>query len=143
MRLKWLTGLALLASCLAGGCSKKRPGELPVYPVKGRATHKGQPMSCAVITFYPVNEPVAQARKSRAYADRDGYYELTTYELKDGAPEGEYFVIFWWPEKERDPTALETGNEVDRLKHAYTDPNNPKFRFTVKPEPNTIDITIP
>jgi hypothetical protein len=138
-----MIGLGLLTGCLAGGCAKKRPGELPVYPVKGRATYKGEPMACAAITFFPAGQPAAKALKSRAYADKDGYYELTTYEFKDGAPQGEYDVVLWWPDKYRDPDELETGNEVDRLKRAYDNPGKPKLRFAVKPEPNTIDITLP
>jgi hypothetical protein len=143
MRTGWLVGLVVLVGCAAGGCAAKRPGELPVYPVKGRATYKGAPMSGAVITFFPAGQPAAKALKSRAYADKDGYYELTTYELKDGAPEGEYAAVLWWPDKERGPDDLETGSEVDRLRRAYDSPEKPKLRFTVKPEPNTIDITLP
>lgn len=143
MRTRCFLVLVLLIGCLLVSCEKKRPGELPVYPVKGRAMYKGEPMSCAVITFFPVGQPLAKALKSRAYADKDGFYELTTYKFKDGAPAGEYAVVLWWPEKERDPDELETGKEADRLKRAYDNHEKPKLRFIVKSEPNTIDITLP
>lgn len=100
-------------------------------------------MPFAVVTFWPTNEQFAKARKSRARADKNGYYELTTYELNDGAPEGEYAVILYVPLKEPEPYALESENEPDRLNRAYIDPAKSKIRVTVKPEPNNIDITLP
>lgn len=132
------------ALLVSGGCGKNpRPGELPVYPVKGQVTFKGEPMPFAVVTFYPLNQPFAEALKSRATADKDGYYQLTTYELNDGAPQGEYGVVLYVPLKEPDPYELEVSNPPDRLKHAYLLPMKSKLRFTVRPEPNTIDIKLP
>ncbi len=133
----------VLAACALAGCAKKRPGEVPVYPVKGRVTYKGEPMPHAVVTFFPAGQPFAQALKPRATADEDGYYELTTYELKDGAPEGEYGVIVYVPPTPPEPYTLEVPNPPDRLKHAYLDPAKSKLRFMVRPEPNTIDINLP
>lgn len=141
----WVT-VAIVGTLLAAGpagCSKKRPGELPVYPVKGRVTYRGEPMPHAVVTFYPVGQPFARALKPRATADEHGYYELTTYALKDGAPDGEYGVVLYVPPTRPDPYALETPDSPDRLKNAYVDPDKSKLRFIVRPEPNTIDITLP
>jgi hypothetical protein len=136
--------VAVLAAAIGGGCGKKaRPGELPVYPVKGRVTFKGEPMPFAVVTFYPANQPFAQALKSRATADQDGNYQLTTYELNDGVPDGEYAVVLYVPPKRPDPYELEGPNPEDRLKLAYIDPAKSKLRFTVRPESNTIDIKLP
>lgn len=136
-------GVAGVIVFLVAGCSEERPGELPVYPVQGQGTFKGKPMSYLILTFYPVGVPLREARLSRAYADAEGRFQMTTYELNDGMPEGEYTVVLWWPEEERDPTDLETGNEPDRLKRMYNDPTKSKIRFTVKPEPNTFDIKLP
>lgn len=140
VRVLLLVGGLLITS----GCGKKtRPGELPVYPVKGRVTYKGEPMPFAVITFYPADQPFATALKSRATADKDGYYELTTYERNDGAPEGQYGAVLYVPLKEPDPYELEVANPPDRLKHAYLLPAKSKLRYTVRAEPNNIDITLP
>ena len=130
-----------LSACT--GCGKSRPGELPVYPVKGHVTYKGEPMPFAVVTFYPANEPFGQALKSRATADQDGNYRLTTYELGDGAPEGEYGVVLYVPPKQPDPYELEGPNPADKLKHAYIYPAKSKLRYTVRPEPNVFDIKLP
>jgi hypothetical protein len=135
----FVAGLVVFVGCGPA----KRPNELPVYPVKGRITHNGEPMPFAVVTFYPARQPFAQALKSRATADKDGYYQLTTYEKNDGVPEGEYAVILYVPLKEPDPFELEAPNPPDRLKHVYLDPAKSKLRFTVKPEPVTIDINLP
>lgn len=136
----------VLVACaaLVAGCGKpSRPNEVPVFPVTGRVTFKGEPMPFAVVTFYPKDKPFAQALKARATADKDGAFTLTTYELNDGAPEGEYGAILYVPLKPPDPLDLEAPNPPDRLKHAYSDPAKSKLRFTVKPEPNTINITLP
>jgi hypothetical protein len=136
--------LAAAAVLGTGGCGKPaRPNELPVYPVKGRFTFKGEPMGYATVTFYPAGKPFADALKSRATADANGLFELTTYELNDGAPAGEYEVILYWPVTPPDPNDLEAPNPPDKLKGAYTDPSKPKLKATVKPEPNTIDFAIP
>jgi hypothetical protein len=68
---------------------------------------------------------------------------LTTYELNDGAPEGEYAVVLYVPLEEPDPYELEVPNPPDRLKHAYLYPDRSKLRYTVLPEPNVIDIKLP
>ncbi|AWM39954.1 hypothetical protein GobsT_16500 [Gemmata obscuriglobus] len=139
----WLTMAAVCAALAAAGCGSKRPGEVPVYPVKGRVTFRGEPMPHAVVTFYPLGQPFAQALKCRANADPDGNYRLTTYELNDGAPEGEYGVILYVPPAPPEPHALEVPNPPDRLKGAYLDPAKSKLRYTVRPEPNTINIDLP
>jgi hypothetical protein len=129
---------------LAAGCGeKKRPGELPVYPVTGRVTFKGQPMAFAVVTFWRADQPFAQALKSRATADKEGNFTLTTYDLNDGMPEGEYAAVLYVPLKEPEPYELEPPNPPDRLKHAYIDPAKSKLRYTIRPEPNTIEIKLP
>jgi hypothetical protein len=135
--------VALGAAAVAGCGKAKRPNERPVYPVTGTVTLKGEPMPFAVVTFYPANQPFATALKSRANADKDGVYRLTTYELHDGAPEGEYAVVLYVPPKPPEPYELEVTNPPDRLKLAYIDPAKSKLRFTVKPEPNAIDIKLP
>ena len=139
----WAFVVVVCAFVVSAGCGKKRPGELPVYPVKGQVTFKGEPMPYAIVTFYPTGQPFAQALKSRATADENGYYQLTTYELNDGAPEGEYGVVLYVPPTKPDPYELEVPNPPDRLKHAYLLPAKSKLRFTVRPEPNVIDIKLP
>lgn len=135
--------LGLVLVCLAAGCEQKRPGEVPVYPVTGRVTFRGEPMTNAVLTLFPADNPSVWALKPRGYADQNGVYEVTTYERNDGAPLGEYIVTMWWPEADYDPKALENGNEPDRLMRAYFDPTKSKLRATVKPQDNVIDIALP
>lgn len=100
-------------------------------------------MPFATITFYQTDQPFSTALKARAIADKNGNYQLTTYEKNDGIPAGSYAVILYVPPKEPEPYALESENVPDRLKRAYIDPSKSKLRFTVKPEPNIIDINLP
>lgn len=82
----------LLISC---GCGKTRnkDGQLPVFPVQGSITFQGEPLAFANITLIPVDE--SAARKQRASAgvsDEDGNFSLSTYDVNDGAPEGQYYI---------------------------------------------------
>ncbi|HEY1068149.1 MAG TPA: hypothetical protein VGE52_18645 [Pirellulales bacterium] len=133
------------AACLSTGCKKTRPNELTVYPVKGRVTHNGEPMSHAILTFYPADKEFSSALKSRASADAEGNFVLTTYELNDGAPAGEYKLVLYWPVDPPGPFDLEQPNPPDRLKHQYSDPVKTKLKTTyvVKAEPTTLDVKLP
>ena len=136
--------IAIAAGSLMVGCGKaKRPNELAVYPVKGRFTRNGEPMSYAVVTFFPTGTDFASSLKSRANCDQDGNFELTTYELKDGAPVGEYQVVLYWPMTKPDPDAMEAPDPPDKLMHAYSDPKKSKLTATVKDEPNFIEFKLP
>lgn len=52
-------------------------------------------------------------------------------------------MLSYVPPTPPEPYALEVPDSPDRLQHAYIDPAKSKLRFTVKPEPNTIDINLP
>lgn len=70
---------------LAGGCGPKRPATL--FPVKGRVTCKGQPVTCGTIAFYP-----AEGRMAAGDIGPDGHYSLTTFKSGDGALPGRHRV---------------------------------------------------
>jgi len=126
-----LVFLALLLA--AGGCGKK--GRRPVVPVRGEVvckTKKGTvPTKGAQVEFYLQNDqgeplpirPVAKVRD-------DGTFEVCTYELNDGLPEGEYKVTVAW-----DKTVKFMGEDRPRgslVKDIYRDPNKTPLRATVK-----------
>jgi hypothetical protein len=79
----------LLAACgivglLFGGCGPKRAA---TFPVKGRVTYMGQPVTQGSIAFYP-----AEGRMATGDIGPDGRYSLTTFRAGDGAQPGQHRV---------------------------------------------------
>jgi hypothetical protein len=81
------SGVALALLALAG-CSSD-DGRLPVVPVTGSVTYKGQPVADAQVIFLnrENNRPAATANTGV-----DGSFRLSTYEEGDGATPGNYWV---------------------------------------------------
>lgn len=81
----------------ATGCRGK--SRLPVAPVHGRVTYKGQGVPRANIIFFPADEIADTVKRLRpfGYTDDQGNFELKTYVSGDGAPFGKYRVIIIAP----------------------------------------------
>lgn len=101
-------GLAALA-LLAPGCG----GETRVerHPVSGQVLFRGRPAAGAMIVFHDTR-PKDELRNlpiPRASSRQDGTFELSSYELGDGAPAGTYRVTVVLPEAvlPADPPASE------------------------------------
>lgn len=81
---------ALAAVCLLGcGGGGSSANRLPVFPVHGKVTYKGQPVVGADVTF------TSEESKKSAFGrtDDEGEYRLTTYSGNDGAVEGKQSVM--------------------------------------------------
>lgn len=117
--LLWLSGLAC---CV--GCSDDWKAD--TQPVEGRVTINGEPPEGALVHLYPVGEKV-DIRGSRPWGmvEADGTYTLSTYELGDGAPVGEYTFTITWPV---DPS---TPSPTDRLGYAYSSAEKSDYGVTV------------
>ena len=74
----------LLLALVTVGCGPSRPA---TYPVTGKVTYQGQPVTQGTITFYP-----EEGRSSMAKIQPDGSYALTTFEDADGALSGRHTV---------------------------------------------------
>lgn len=84
--------LAALAAFFLNGCSGNGGGgsRLTVYPVSGKITLSGAPVSNAIVMFSPKGQQPAATGQT----DAEGKYQLTTYDVaNDGAAEGEYLVM--------------------------------------------------
>ena len=101
----WRTRLVLLLFAIffvtAPGCSKKiDPNRLPVFPVKGHLSVKGQVPSGAFVVLHPKNgtatSPNGEVVRPRAVVGPDGSFQLGSYDSVDGAPSGEYSVTVEW-----------------------------------------------
>lgn len=127
----WL-GIVLLAGC--GG-----DGRLKVVPAKGKLLLKQNgnltPMANARMVLYPIEGGDAFPTFPAATTDKDGAFELGTYDENDGAPEGEYIVTIDWRPKKKPKYDLMGQGEVpigpDRLQGAYSNRKTSKLRATV------------
>src|SRR4051794_30222602 len=108
----WRTGVLFILFAVffvtANGCSKsKDPNRLPVFPVTGRLSVKGQAPSGAFVVLHPkhgaATAPNGDVVRPRAVVNTDGSFVLGSYDSSDGAPSGEYSVTVEWRRIVRSP----------------------------------------
>jgi hypothetical protein len=130
------------------GCGDGRPTP---YPVTGRVTFAGQPLSAssgrpaqyALILLHPTNadSKAIETLRPHGEAGPDGRFALTSFEHEDGAPAGEYAVTITWPSADPrlaadDPEYRPSG--PDRLRGRYADPQTTPFHVTIDSGTNEI-----
>ena len=129
------------------GCMGDPPspgGErLAVVPVSGKVTINGAPAPKGPIRVMMVpmgnqletNKGQEPAAMPSAFAWTDGTYHITTYASKDGAPPGEYRLVFNVP-----IFSLTRGYDFtsDQLGGEYTDPEKSEYTVTVDQTPVVI-----
>jgi hypothetical protein len=108
-----------------GGCN--RDDRIPVHPVEGQFTWRGQPLPNAFIVLHPQNAADTRLLPARAQTDASGKFYATTYEQADGAAAGEYRVTVEYYRPIQNGSSLEPGPNV----------LPPKFS-----RPETSDITV-
>jgi len=74
------------------GCEEPR---VPVFPVSGKVTFKGQPATGAKVALHPVTGGIEGIAPYGRVGD-DGTFTITVYEPGDGAPEGDYVATVQW-----------------------------------------------
>lgn len=132
MRNRWAyVGLALCALAVGGAtlylALPRRQGA-PKYAVSGRVTVNGRPGALMVVRFISANEKLAgQDRQPVATADMDGRFQLSSFGGNDGAAEGDYAVVFYWPDDLLAP-------KKDRLQGRFGSPDKSPFRATIPPK---------
>ena len=83
-RLFTLSSLAILFCAFSGGCGSGHP---ETFPVAGKITYDGQPVTQGTVVFYP-----EEGRSAMGTIAADGSYRLTTFEDGDGALPGRHTV---------------------------------------------------
>lgn len=137
-----LVGAALCVVLLgAAGCSKRAAADrVPVFPVEGAITLKGQPMPGAMVVFHP-KTPQENVPAPRAEINKDGVLKVSTYDGGDGAPEGEYVVTVQWNKLVKQGSDLVIGPNVVPVK--YGTPGQSDLKVAVKaPGPNKIELKL-
>lgn len=135
--------LIFLAGCSDDGLGRR-------YPVSGRVTRQGQPLTKGTVNFMPVD--LATSRSATGEIQSDGSYQLTTKDPGDGALAGEYRVIINLAEVaaiERTPGGMPILNQPKKVKvknlvsPKYSDPSQTVLKYKVEPRSNTYDIDLP
>ncbi|HJT33687.1 MAG TPA: hypothetical protein VJ783_16700, partial [Pirellulales bacterium] len=96
---------------------------------------QGQPAAGAVVSFVSLAD--AFALRAQGKAGPDGVFQLSTYELNDGAPAGRYGVVITWPGS--NPRSQGEGDEElqgsDRLGGRYSNPQASRWIIEVIDQP--------
>ena len=117
---------------------------MAVHPVEVTVTYKGQPASGAEVVFYGQSAELQskEAPFLSERADEQGKLRLTSYELHDGAPAGDYKVtVVWRGELETDDPER-ASLQPDRLAGKYSDPEKTPLAVTVEPGDNVIPLEL-
>jgi hypothetical protein len=133
VRALWPAGAAIL---LAAGCGGGRLQDgPPAQPARGSLFINGQPAVAAQVTLHPADGKNFDTRGSRptGRVGDDGAFRLSTYEVGDGAPEGDYVVTVYWPAA---PNSDEPS--PDRVGGRLLDPKLSKHRVRINPGDNDI-----
>lgn len=136
-RCTWIIGLCVLVA----GCDEK-PAPLTFHPVRGEVTYNGQPAVGVRVYFYPTSAPMVPQIPANPHGvtGADGKFTIGTLSEADGAAEGGYQVILFWPQATPEG---EEPSDTDRL-FGWFDAKNSKLTFIVKSGANTLPaIAIP
>jgi 5-hydroxyisourate hydrolase-like protein (transthyretin family) len=124
-----LAGLTLLA-CLITSCGPKGAPRKETFPVTGEVVVDGQPAATVQVTLTDVKGiDTDMPTFSSAMTNDQGKFAVSTYDLGDGVPEGEYVVTFMWGELNL--FSMQYGGP-DKLKDKYSDPAKSQFKITVE-----------
>ncbi len=132
------SALLALAPVLLAGCGPG-DGRPARHPTTGKVSYRGKPLAGAFVLLVRT-QPTADVPKPNAITDEDGSFVLTTYEDKDGAPEGDYVVTISTAPRptERQVSLKKAEPHVDLLKGRYADPKNSGLKAEVKEGKNEL-----
>jgi hypothetical protein len=135
--------LGLLIASLAVGCGKSRPaikGKMPVFPVKGKVIMDGQPMAGATIIFSPTQDfPQGSAQqRPHAVVGDDGTFQVSTYDINDGAPAGEYKVTISWKGDTQGLNSEQRSELPEKAPETVQHERSSKLRVQVKNADNSL-----
>jgi len=126
---------AAIATLCCASCGK--PNNL--YPVSGKVFFKGEPAVNAAVFLRDAKADPLDRRLLMGIVRDDGSFSVVCESEGSGAPPGDYDVLIEWKhDAQRRRAGPSARAAADRLKGAYSDPNNPRFRVTVKTARNVL-----
>ena len=139
-RVNWTTSsrtgaiLALGFAVSGSGCAPT-DGRLPVYRVAGQVSVRNEAPEGALVVLHPTGTAPAEVRPS-AKVQRDGSFELTTFEANDGAPAGDYVATLQWNKLVKQRGNYSAGPNL--VPRAYASATTSPWKVTVAARPNTL-----
>lgn len=130
-----LAAVSVALACTS--CGKSDDGRTPVYPVTGKVVVNGEPANNAQVFLHPQDASLKLFPHGRV--DSDGSFQLSTYELNDGAPAGDYRVTIVWQDPAPPGSAPDAPQGPDRLKGNYRDVARSKLRAQVEEQANELE----
>lgn len=112
------------------GCEgDESPERMRLYPVQGSLHVDGQPATGAIVTLHR-DPPFSDGRMPIGVVDRAGQFQIGYYDEQDGAPEGTYQMLVYWPSHDG-PLA------PDRLQQRYATPDHSAASVVVQQGTNS------
>jgi hypothetical protein len=131
---------ALLTAGSIMGCgSSAEVTRVDVVPVSGKVLYRGQPAAGAEVTLHATDgAPQLAPLHPHGVVQPDGSFQLSTYELNDGAPEGSFALTVHWPDESYQPRTPEEkenflmgGLKPDKLRGRFTNPQTSDLHVTI------------
>jgi hypothetical protein len=137
MRQTICIAFVLFSLCLLNGCNKRKP--VTVHPVSGQVLYAGAPAMGVRVFLLPTSAPMMPDIPANPHGvtGADGRFTLTTFTEGDGAAEGGYQVILFWPE-ERKPDERDE-SDSDRLLGWYSGVHS-RETAQITAGPNTLAV---
>jgi hypothetical protein len=129
----WLIVLAVAAS----GCT--RSDNPKTYPVNGKVTYRGQPVTSGMVLLTPVESGHA----ATGNLDKDGSFSLTTFQKDDGAVPGRYQVaVQVFPAEGAGLPGAEFGGKSPPLPQKYASAASSGLTAEIKAGENQLDLPL-
>lgn len=111
-------GIGVVAVALAG-CD--RATKVPTYPVRGQVLYDGKPAAGVEVFLFPTAAPGVPDIPTNPHGvtGPDGTFRIGTYADADGAAEGSYQVVLYWPNADGEDGDHHESDQ-DRLLGWYT-----------------------
>jgi hypothetical protein len=120
----------LPALVFISGC--KSEVRVPVFPVAGKVTFKGQPTAGAQVVLHPVKPIDTHDVAPTGIVGNDGSFTITAYEPGDGAPQGDYVATVEWRK------FVDGGAGPNVLPKEYSSPATSPVKVSVQNGPTNI-----
>jgi hypothetical protein len=134
--------LVLIPAVFSLSCS----GGAKYNPVRGKVLYKSEPIEGVIVTFHPKGKEKLPELPI-GVTEEDGSFTVNMGK-GEGAPEGDYVVTFYCPEKvEEKPgkkaqpkgMVMQNVQLADRFKGAYTSEAKSNFNVSIKPGKNELE----
>ncbi len=138
--------LAFSSLFLSLGCSSG-PAPVKLYPVKGKVTMAGKPLTGCNINLATENPAKGVDGQYAGKLNDNGEFTITTEKGQSGAPAGKFKVTFALsPDdamKAMKGGGAKPGYQASAFPPEYSSAKTSKKEVEIKPEPNELLIEIP